>query len=71
MLSGISMGREEHASWFAENATAYMVCAYAVKPKIRVSEPVLVAQPSGRSIWSLEISNILPRHRMTVQCMHR
>ena len=69
MLSGISMGRGEHASWFAENATVYMVCACAVKT-IRVSEPVLVAWPSGRSSGLLEISNILPRHKMPVQCMY-
>lgn len=70
MLSGINVGGEENVCWFSENATVYTVCACAVKTEVRVSEPVLVAWPSGRSIWLLEISNILPRHRMTVQCMH-
>lgn len=46
----------------------YMVCVRAVKTKVRVS--VLVAWSSGRSIWLLEISNLLPRHRPTVQRMY-
>lgn len=44
----------------------YMVCVRAVKKKVRVS--VLVAWSSGRSIWLLEISNLLPR--LTVQRMY-
>lgn len=65
-----SWKKEDLACWFTERATLCMVCAHAVKPKMQVSESVLVAGCSGRYIWLLEISNTLPRHRMSEQCMY-
>lgn len=50
--------------------TLPMVCARAVKPEMRISESMLVADPSGRYIWLPEIPNLLPRQRMSVQCMY-
>lgn len=50
--------------------TLPMVCARAVKPGMRISESMLVADPSGWYIWLPEIPNLLPRHRMSVQCMY-
>lgn len=46
-----SWKKEDLAYWFAERATLRMDCARAVKPKMRVSESMLVAGPGGRYIW--------------------